>query len=347
MSLVTLKTIAEEAGVSTVTVSNVIHKNYKKVSAENIEKINRIIEKYHYVPNATARSLAMKKSMIIGIVIPNVGEDDNFLKSPYNAEMIGILEKEIRMRGYYVMIRSVSAALDAVPLIRNWNVDGVIILGATSKDVPVINKALSLPVMFVDTYSSENRFSNVGVNDEKGGYLATRYLVNQGHEDIWFVGPDIQSEGVIRSRYLGYEKAMQESGLESHTQHVYAKTTSYECGVEVGKEIAFAKGTVTAVFVTADILAIGIMEGLRLSGKRIPEDISVVGFDNLPEAQYAWPKLTTITQNIPQKAAAIAEELFRLLEKENGDKKNMESEYIQKQMDVEIVERNSVKGISR
>lgn len=340
--MVTLKTIAEEAGVSTVTVSNVIHKNYKKVSAENIEKINRIIEKYHYVPNATARSLAMKKSMIIGIVISNVGEEDSFLKSPYDAEMLSVLEKEIRKRGYYVMIRSVNAALDAVPLIRNWNVDGVIILGALAKDVPAIHKALSLPVMFVDTYCGECSFSNVGTNDEKGGYLATRYLVNQGHKDIWFVGPDICSEGVIRSRYLGYERALQESGLEKHMHHVYAKATSYECGVEVGKEIAFAKGEVTAVFATADILAIGIMEGLRLSGKRIPEDISVVGFDNLPEAQYTWPKLTTITQNIPEKAAVVAEELFGLLKKENG-----ENEYIQKQMDVELVERNSVKGISQ
>ena len=338
--MVTLKTIAEEAGVSTVTVSNVIHKNYKKVSAENVEKINRIIEKYHYVPNATARSLAMKKSMIIGIVIPNVGEDDNFLKSPYNAEMLGILEKEIRMRGYYVMIRSVNAALDAVPLIRNWNVDGVIILGATAKDVPVINKTLSLPVMFVDTYSSGNQFSNVGINEEKGGYLATRYLINLGHKDIWFAGPDISTEGVIQSRYIGYEKALQESGIENYKRYIKAKDTSYECGIEIGKKIAFTKENVTAVFATADILAIGIMEGLRLSGKRIPEDISVVGFDNLPESQYAWPKLTTITQNIPQKAAEVVKELFRLLEKENE-----ETEYIQERMDVEIVERNSVRGI--
>lgn len=341
VKVVTLKTIAKEAGVSTVTVSNVIHKNYKKVSAENVEKIEKIIEKYHYVPNATARSLAMKKSKIIGIVIPNVSGDDIFLKSPYDAVMLSILEKEIRKRGYYVMIRSVSAALDAVPLIRNWNVDGVIILGATAKDVPVIQSALALPVVFVDTYSTECSFSNVGVDDEKGAYLATRYLINCGHEDIWFVGPDICQEGVIQSRYRGYEKALQESGLTDCARHVYAESTSYECGIELGKQIAFAKEDVSAVFVTADILAIGIMEGLRLSTKRVPEDISVVGFDNLPEAQYTWPKLTTVSQNIPQKAVVVVEELFRLLKMENT-----ESEHIQKQMDVELVERNSVKTIS-
>ena len=97
----TLKDIANEVGVSSVTVSNVINGNHKKVSTETIKRIEEVIEKYNYRPNATARSLAMKKSNIIGFVIPNVDDAENFLKSPYNAEIFGTFESYVRKKGYY------------------------------------------------------------------------------------------------------------------------------------------------------------------------------------------------------------------------------------------------------
>ena len=133
--MVTQMDIAREAGVSGVTVSNVINGNHHKVSEENIKKIQALIEKYHYVPNATARSLAKKESRIIGVVIPNVDENDNFLKSPYNAEVLGVLERIVRAKGYYLMVRCVGSCQEIIPMVATWNVDGVVFLSAFRDDV--------------------------------------------------------------------------------------------------------------------------------------------------------------------------------------------------------------------
>ncbi len=345
--MVTLKTIAEEAGVSAVTVSNVIHHNYSRVSAETVDKINRIIEKHHYVPNSNARSLAMKKSHIIGIIIPYVGDGDNFLKSPYNAEIIGVLERVIRDSGYYLMVRSVGTTAEAIPLIRSWNVDAVIFLSAFGADVQEIRKRLDLPVVFIDTYAAEETFDNVGVEDRKGEYLATKYLLNMGHKRVWFVGPELKEdtrEGVISERYAGYLEAMTEAGLESELRHLVAEITSYECGIEIGRKLAFEEEPPTAVVATADILAIGIMEGYRLSGRRIPEDLSVVGFDNLPEGRYTTPKLTTVSQDIAEKARLAAGLLLEQLG-EGAGAEGAESRRIT--VDVALVERGSCLPLNR
>ena len=335
--MVTMKEIAQEAGVSIVTVSNVIHENYNKVSAENIEKINRLIEKYHYVPNSNARSLAMKKSMIIGVIIPNVDDDENFLKSPFNAEIIGILERVIREKGYYLMIRSVNKTIDAIPLISSWNVDGVVFLGAYKEDVISIKKRLKLPMLFVDTYGEDVEFVNIGSEDMQGGYLATGYLIGKGHSNIAFVSPPTDGEGVIKQRYLGYEKAMKEHGFDKNIKTIQVPSTSYEAGIEVAKKLVFMDEEISAIFATADILAIGIMEGLRLIGKSIPEDISIVGFDNLPESVYCFPKLTTISQNMDAKARLIGQTILYMVDENKAD-----STFKSINMDVSLIERNSV-----
>ena len=335
--MVTMKEIAEEAGVSIVTVSNVIHENYNRVSAENIEKINKLIEKYHYVPNSNARSLAMKKSRIIGVIIPNVNDNENFMKSPFNAEIIGILEKVIREADYYLMVRSVNKTIDAIPLISSWNVDGVVFLGAFKEDIVAIKKRVNLPMVFVDTYGEELDFVNVGSEDMQGGYLAAGYLIGKGHENIAFVGPSGSGEGVINQRYLGYEKAMKEHGYDNYIKNIAVPSTSFEAGIEAAKKIVFTESDITAVFATADILAIGIMEGLRQIGKRIPEDISVVGFDNLPESVYCYPKLTTISQNMDLKAKTIGETILTMV---NDKEKSSSLGSIK--VDVSLVERNSV-----
>lgn len=345
--MVTLKTIADEAGVSTVTVSNVIRKKYSKVSPEKVELINEIIKKYNYVPNANARSLASKKSNIIGIIIPYVGDNDNFLSSPYNMEIFGVLEREIRKRGYFAMIRTVSTVAEATPIMKSWNVDGAIILGANASDVEFIKAELSFPMVFVDSYSSCPHV-NVGVDDENGGYLATRFLINNGHRKIWFVGPEVDAaiDSVIQQRYKGYIRALEESNIEQEKRWMFAHSTNYECGINVGKAIAFEKERPTAVFATSDIVALGIIEGLRLSGLSVPDEISVMGFDNLPEGQYAYPKLTSISQNIPIKGHMVANALFEVIDSQTENAIDLSSFNRGEKIQVDLVERNSVKNIA-
>lgn len=333
-----LKTIAKEAGVSTATVSNVINGNYHKVSKETIEKVLRIIEANNYKPNATARSLASKQSKIIGVVIPYVGPDDDFAMSPYNAQMLSLLENYIRKQGYYLMARCVGQVEEVVPLFSTWNVDGMILFGVYKHEVQEIKKKLKVPTVYIDTYAEEYEISNVGINDYKGGYLLAKYLLGKGHREIAFAGPSIQSPGVINERYRGFCDACREAGVTVTPDHIFEGFTNYQNGVSIGTKIGCDHIAFTAVATMSDVLAFGIMEGLKLCGKRIPDDVSVIGFDNLRECDYSTPKLTSISQNLPQKALAVGEQLFSMIQ--TGE--TMPANIV---VDVEIVERQSVKEL--
>lgn len=334
-----LETIAKKAGVSTATVSNVINGKYHKVSKETIAKVQEIIEQNDYKPNATARSLASKESKIIGVVIPNLAPDETFSVSPYNAQILSLLENYIRNQGYYLMMRCVGSCEEIVPLFSTWNVDGMILLGVFKWEVEGIKKRLNVPTVYIDTYAEEYNIANVGIDDYKGGYLLAKYLLGKGHRDIAFVGPNVNSPGVIQERYRGLCDACEECGIEITEDHIFEAFTTYQHGVMAGNKIACAGIPFTAVASMSDILAFGVMEGLRLCGKKVPDDISVIGFDNLPECSYSTPKLTSISQNLPQKALLVGECLFRMI-------REKESISVNEKVDVEIIERQSVKDIS-
>jgi len=332
-----LKTIAKQAGVSTATVSNVINGNHHKVSRTTIEKVQRIIQELGYEPNATARSLASKRSRIIGVVVANIDQQDHFFSNPHYAHLLALLEKHIRAQGYYMMLRCVTASQDSLQLLRSWNVDGVIYFGTFPEDIPVIQEQVSIPVVFIDAYAKERRYVNVGVDDYKGGYLSGKYLLEMGHRDIALVGIGFQYYGVNGQRGKGFRQACSEHGIAVGEDRIFECITSYQSGIELGRQIARSEIPFTAVAAMADILAFGIMEGLRQEGKRVPEDISVIGFDNLQECLYTHPKLTTISQNIEEKAERVAKKLMEMM---NGNTE-VESE----RNDVILVERESVRAI--
>lgn len=333
-----IKDIAEKAGVSTATVSNVINGNYNKVSRETIKRVQKIIEENDYKPNATARSLALKESKIIGVVIPNLDKGEPFSQSPYNAQILALLENYVRNQGYYLMIRCIRQCKRIIPIFSTWNVDGVILLGAYKHEVSEIEEKLKVPTIYIDTYAEAAKIACVASDDYKGGFLAARYLLGKGHRDIAFVCPDLENPGVMQERFRGFCDACRERGVILEQEDIYETWTIYEQGVQVGKKIGISGKKYTAVAVMADIVAFGVMEGLRLSGLNVPNDISVIGYDNLPECKYSNPQLTSVSQNLEQKAHLAGEYLFKMIHA----KQKME---ISERVDVEIVERKSVKEI--
>lgn len=334
-----LKTIAKEAGVSTATVSNVINGNYHKVSEETIAKVQKIIEDNDYKPNATARSLASKESKIIGVVIPNIGMDESFSVSPYNTQILALLENYIRNQGYYLMMRCAQECKEIISLFSSWNVDGLILFGPFKHEVEDIKTHLDVPTVYIDTYAEEIEIANIGIDDYKGGYLAARYLLAKGHREIAFVGPKFDSPGVIRQRYQGFYDACAEHGIAVTPDHVFESDTIYRKGIVVGQTIAISNIKFTAVAVMSDTVAMGVMEGLKLCGLNVPNDVSVIGFDNLPECNYSSPKLTTVSQNLERKALLVGEYLFKMIR----EKKEI---VVDEKVDVEVVERQSVKDLN-
>ncbi len=332
-----LKTIASKAGVSTATVSNVINGNHHKVSQDTIDRVQKIILEMNYSPNATARSLASKESRIIGLVVPNMG--DNQSMDPYTIHMLSLLEQAVRREGYYLMVRCVDRCREIAQLVSSWNVDGVVLLGAFPDEVEEIEALLgSTPSVYTDTYASDVPIANVGINDYKGGFLSARYLLELGHRRIAFVGPNVNSPGVIQARYHGFCDALRERGLTLADEDIYPATTESEAGVEIGKAIALSGKGYTAVAAMSDTLALGLNLGLRLSGLNVPEEISVIGFDNLRLCRFTTPTLTTISQDLEEKARLTAMHLFQMI-------RNKEKYAVNEILDVSVIERQTVRRV--
>ena len=334
----TLKDIADKAGVSMMTVSNVINGKHNRVSAKTIEKVNAIVKEYGYVPNLSARNLTNKTSSIIGIIVhlDDDSLDSNYLENPYVSTMIGTIEKELRHNGYYTMVRSVSRKSDITLVLKNWNVDGFIFLYPDDREyLRQFIESSPCPVAIFDSHLDIPGLINVCSDDEKGLYLSTKYMVNRGHTHIAFVA-DYKDNYLLTRRFQGYCRALEECGIPFREEYVFPYSPSYEGGIAAGKEIASRSLKATAAVTTADICAIGIMEGARLGGLRVPVDLSVMGYDNLTLCQYTTPKLSSISQNITQKALMAARLLLKKIRGEEMDSPDCVT------MDVEFVERQSV-----
>ena len=333
-----LKDIAKLAGVSTATVSNVLNGNTSKVSVSTKERIEKIIKEVDYKPNAMARSLAKKESKMIGLVVPYIGPDEDFFMNPYYARMVAALERYVRSKEYYLMLRCVPDCRQVIPQLSSWNVDGVFFLGVVEPDVKEIISALDAPVVFLDTYTKEKNIVNVGLDDYKGGYLSARYLIGKGHKRIALACPDYKGTGVVRERYLGFKKACEEAKIEFTEDDIYRTDTVYNGAITVGNDIALSGKGYTAVATMSDIVAFGLMEGIKQCGFSVPDDMSVIGFDNLAEGEYVNPKLTTISQDINEKANAAGRGMFEILE---GNKDYTADIHLP----VQIIERQTVRQL--
>jgi LacI family transcriptional regulator len=331
-----LKDVASLAGVSTATVSNVLNGNTSKVSAETRDRIQKIINEVDYKPNAMARSLAKKESKIIGLVVPYVGPEEDFLINPYYVQMVAALERYVRKKDYYLMLRCVPDCRSVIPLLSSWNVDGAFFLGVVNKDVEEIKNALGAPVVFLDTYTTVEGIVNVGLDDYRGGYLSAKYLISKGHKKIALISPDYNIPGVVQERYRGFVKACSENSIEFTEKDVYRSDSAYQSAISIGMDVALSKKGYTAVATFSDIVAFGVIEGIRQCGYSVPDDISVIGFDNLPQCEYITPGLTTIAQDFNQKAEAAGDGLFALLEGNADFEEDLH-------LPIRILERQSVK----
>ena len=168
--MVTLKDIAKEAGVSVMTVSNIVNGNYTKVSKETAEHVQKIISQMGYVPNASARSLAKSKTNIIAIIMRGE-ENENPMLNPYYSAMVGAMIRKIQQHGYYAMVNIMKSHQDILQSLRTWNVDGAIFLGLFDDEIEAMYSVCDVPMVFVDSYSNVRQLSNIGIDDFKGGQL--------------------------------------------------------------------------------------------------------------------------------------------------------------------------------
>lgn len=330
----TIKEIAKLANVSQMTVSNVINKKYSKVSKETVEKVNKIIKENDYIPNRSARNLSAQSSKIIAIMVPILYDNESFFSDPYTAQLLGILENDLRKKGYFAMIRSITSLEDAISFLNSWNVDGAIFI-FTKPDINIelLLKRVSTEIVFFDSYQECDNILSININDYKGTYLSTKYLINKGHKNIAYISPNLENK-IMNFRYKGYIDALVENNIKVNNSNIYKCEISYEEGIRIGKIVSENKN-ISAAITTADIVAMGVIEGARLSGLQVPENLSVIGFDNLTISNYCYPKLTTIDQSINKKAEMAISLLFDRIEKIN----KLPNKIL---IDVNLIERQSV-----
>ncbi len=315
--MATIKDIAHKAGVSYTTVSNVIHNRSNRVSPATIELINNIIKELSYVPNMSARALVSRSSKVVAIInhlVPNKDGGGGFMGDPFHSAFISSIEDTLRKNGYYLMLRTVEDSDDLHEFLTNWNVDGLFLTGIFEDDFFDTVSKLNKPTVLIDSYLSDyHHMFNVGLQDYQGGYIATRYLIENNHHHIAFACPPLHEGGVVFERLCGYKKALKESGIPFDENLIFETEFATHSTMALGTKLA-ERNDITAIFATADILAAGIMSGLQQSGRKVPDDISIIGFDDINLCRLVMPMLTTVHQDTAKKGEIAADFMMGLLE---------------------------------
>ncbi|MDN5303928.1 MAG: LacI family transcriptional regulator [Fusobacteriaceae bacterium] len=339
----TIADVADLAGVSKTTVSNVLNNIENKFTEETKAKVLNAMEKLDFNINFGAKSLSEGKSYLIGVILPIYKDTDILQENFFLQEFLSGINRYLNTakNKYDIIFTGVNESkFNVKNWIRKRNIDGVICFGLTSNYIYEYLEKLKIPTVIVDDLRDvTNGFSRIFIADKKGGYLATKYLIENGHKDIAFINTGINLSKVEKNRFNGYIEALSEYNLDFYESNCFElKYIHYDSGVYIADKIKDLIGKkFTAAFVTSDIIAIGLINRLQELGVKIPNDFSIVGFDNISLSKYIYPKLTTIDQNIHKKGQSAAEELIKIIEHDNI-KKNIE-------MDVSLVIRESVKNI--
>lgn len=309
MSRVSIKDVAKLANVSVATVSNVMN-GTGRVSADTARRVKRVIEELRFSPSLAARNLKDKSSSLIAVVVPYLVEG-SLQDNPFYWQLVRGIEESARDRKFQVILQGVTGQ-ETFSFVHERHLDGMIVVGIYEAS-PLYRRILDLgvPCVFLDSYLSDSEVYEVSIEDEAGGYLGTKHLLELGHRRIALVTGGLKGGGVNDWRYKGYCRALEEAGLPFDPTLVHHGSPSLEGGYRIASGPLHADKSITAVFAFSDILAMGLMKGLLDSGRSVPKDISVMGFDDLFFSAYMSPSLTTIRQDITYKGKVAMELLLK------------------------------------
>lgn len=338
MKRASIKDVAKEAGVSASTVSYVLNKTpAESISEETKRRVMAAVRKLGYVPNLNARSLSSRRSNLIGVLIPQTEPGKEFVFSnPFYGELLSAIEFTARQHGYHLLLSGTQEDQCYLNIAQNRGVDGIIIVGTYPGENLNELKRLGVPIVLVDSYVMDQDFHTIGIEDKEGARMATRYLLGKGHRHIAFISGSIRENGVNIKRYQGYCDALMEAGLTIDEAAIYSGTVDYEYGIAAAEQYLGRGKKQTAAFITADVLAIGFINGLRQQGICVPDDLSIVSFDDVYLANMAYPSLTTVHQDIDMKGKKAVE----LILEAAGTKASFHQECI---LPLRLVERDSVR----
>lgn len=318
---VTIKDIAKMCGVGVSTVSRAIN-GHPDVNPDTRDKIMKAVKETGFVPNASARSLKQSESNNIAILVKGYA-------NPFFTRMMHLMERSIQNRDCQMILRYVDNDQDevqeAIALSTERKLKGIIFLGGDFQHDPQELSRLDVPYIF-STIGKDRRkkdnlpnYANVSVDDYEAAKMAVEYLVGLGHTRIGIIAEGLNIPSVGKLRYEGYLAALKEKNIEFDENLVYEITEgldhyTMENGYKAAHTLLRKAPDMTALFCIADVVAIGACRALADDGKKIPKDVSVLGFDGITNDKYFIPRLSTVRQPVDRLSSETVGKLFEMID---------------------------------
>lgn len=289
--MATMKDIARLAQVSTSTVSHVVNGS-RFVSDEIREKVMRVVAELNYTPSAVARSLKVKETKTIGLLVTATN-------NPFFAEVMAGVEQYCQQHQYNLIIATTGG--DTKRLQQNLQtlmhkqVDGLLLMCGDSRFNVKANINISVPLVVMDWWFTELNADKILENSELGGYLATKSLIDAGHKKIGIITGNLKKSLAV-NRLKGYKKALLEADIQLNSDWIVESHFDFEGGIVGMQKLLSTEDRPTAVFCCSDTIAVGAYQVIHQQGLRIPQDISVIGYDDIELARYLSPPLSTVSQ---------------------------------------------------
>lgn len=325
MAEITIVEIAKRCGVGVSTVSRAIN-NHSDINPETKKKIMAVIKETGYIPNNSARNLKRTDAKCIAVLVKGI-------TNPFFAPMIEVVEHETEKRGYALVLRHVEAYEDevdvALELEKEKRLRGIIFMGGSTKHSSEKVKQLNVPVVFATIGSdisddlNRNAYSTVSVDDAFESRKITEYLIGLGHKKIAIMAEGSDTPSIVRLRLEGYLEALKDNNIEVNDKlirYVDKRIYTMQNGYDTARALLDSGEEFTALYCVSDVLAIGALRAFADAGVRVPEDVSLAGFDGQELASYCVPRLTTIRQPMGDISKETMKLLFDIIDGESRHK---------------------------
>lgn len=322
----TIKDVAAQAGVSYQTVSRVIN-DHPSVTAKTRSKVQAAIDFLGFRPSLAARSLPQHRSFIIGLIVPY--EADYLFRDPNLIAQISGIDAEANAQGYNLLLSTTGQSNDGLDayerFIRNKVADGAIVVETASLHEGNARLAQQgYPYVSIGYDTTSANAHTVHCDDREGARIATLHLLEKGHRRIGVInGPPTGAIGSMQERLAGYQQALIESNVPFEANLVYGGDYTRAGGQKAAQNLMTLADPPTAIFAFNDRMAMGAVRALDEAGQRVPEDVAVVGFDDITVAADFNPALTTVRQPARSMGQIAAQMLFKLIEGQPINQKEM------------------------
>ena len=302
MERVRISDIAEELGLSTATVSNVIHGKTGKVSPETVRRVQETLEKRRYIPSMAGILLAQNDSRIIGVVMNDHEKyQGHLLEDPFIAASLNALAAEIDRRGLFMMVKATRDTASIIRFASMWNLEGMVLIGFCQEDYQLLRDQMHISFVVYDGYLEDPRgICNLTLDNFDGGFQVGRYFRNLGYQKALCIADN--NICMDRERWEGFSAGFRQAYFLQIPMAPETRLRFYREHLELLRQYS-------AVFAVSDYYAVDLMQFLQSQGIAVPEQISVAGFDDTPSCRQVVPALTSVRQDSALRARLALEKL--------------------------------------